>query len=351
MSTHDTDELIRDDDPALRALLAQADPAGSDPHDHPADPALLDRVLDVVDFGALDEAPTPHPAFLRRHWQGTILVAASVLTLALAGGSVLPGLVGGGSDSMAAGASEMTSDDSSASNGSLDMTLTDGLTAMSDAAAAPAAGSETTAGGAKSADTEEANTLVRSASLLVGTEDVTSARDSFVALVLGEGGRVTSETVITDTTSAQAMDMAAASGMDMIYPWYPTGPGIWLTVEVPEADYDATVAAAQDLGAVVQLQQSSYDVGTQITDTEARIAALESSLTQLTALMDEATSVSDVIKLERAITSRQAELDSLRAQQRDLDNQTSMSQISLTLMTPDDAAQSIDPTPDQSWWQ
>jgi hypothetical protein len=99
------------------------------------------------------------------------------------------------------------------------------------------------------------------------------------------------------------------------------------------------------------MQQSTYDVGAQVADVDARIKALEASLLRLTALMDEATDITDVITLEQAISQRQSELDALRAQQRDLENQTAMSQISLTLMTPEDAQQSVDPQPEQTWWE
>jgi hypothetical protein len=116
-------------------------------------------------------------------------------------------------------------------------------------------------------------------------------------------------------------------------------------------DYDEAMEAARDAGEVVQMQQSTYDVGAQVADVDARIKALEASLARLTALMDEATDITDVITLEQAISQRQAELDALRAQQRDLQNQTAMSQISLTLMSPEDAQNSVDPQPQQTWWE
>jgi cell division protein FtsL len=109
--------------------------------------------------------------------------------------------------------------------------------------------------------------------------------------------------------------------------------------------------AARDAGEVVQMQQSTYDVGAQVADVDARIKALEASLVRLTALMDEAKDITDVITLEQAISQRQSELDALKAQQRDLANQTAMSQISLTLMSPDDAQNSVDPQPQQTWWE
>ena len=161
------------------------------------------------------------------------------------------------------------------------------------------------------------------------------------------GGRITSESVVTDGSAgaqpnasgemAVARDMGMSYGATYPYPWYPTGPGVWLTVQVPVEDYDDAMAAAREAGEVVQLQQSSYDVGAQVADVDARIAALEASLERLTALMDDAEDIGDVIALEKAISERQSELDGLKAQQRDLANQTAMSQISLTLMSPEDA--------------
>lgn len=343
----------------LRALLAQADPEAGAIDRTPTE--LLDRVLadlaaDPTGSSATAAAElrqdgvTTHPSWLRRHWQGAMLAAASVATFALAAGTVLPGLAGGGSDDMAAGAADSAAVSESAG-------AEGGIAAPApDMAAEDEARGSTTPGAAGQDEAE--NTLVRWGSMLVGTEDVKAGRDAFVATVLGFGGRVTSETVVTedggggvDPYVADSMAASRDMGMSYPYPWYPSGPGVWLTVEVPVEKYDQAIEAARATGEVVQMQQSSYDVGSQIADVDARIAALEASLARLTALMDEAKDISDVIALEAAIAQRQSELDSLRAQQRELANQTAMSQISLTLMSPEDARQTVDPQPDQSWWE
>jgi hypothetical protein len=216
----------------------------------------------------------------------------------------------------------------------------------------PSTGSPAAVPGADTTD----EALVRSGSVLVGSEDPEAARDKFVATILAMGGRVTSESVVTDGGGGvqpygPEVSMSRDMGMSYPYPWYPSGPGIWLTVQVPVDDYDEAMEAARDAGEVVQMQQSTYDVGAQVADVDARIKALEASLVRLTALMDEATDITDVITLEQAISQRQAELDALRAQQRDLENQTAMSAISLTLMSPEDAQNSVDPQPQQTWWE
>jgi len=362
---NDTTSLEPQDraDAALRALLAQSDPEAGVPSDVPPD--LLERVLDAAHADAAPAPGTPgaqpaghpHPTFLRRHWQGVLLAAATITTLALAAGTILPGLAGGSgdSDSLAAGTAR-----------SAEVELTDTGTAEGPVAAeAPAADSEVlgqgpdlaaneSGAGTATADSDEATepALVRSGSLLVGTEDVGAARDAFVATVLGMGGRITSETVITEGSPAAQPYAAEDYAASYPYPWYPSGPGIWLTVQVPVESYDAAIDAARSAGEVVRMQQSSYDVGAQISDVDARISALEASLERLTALMGRAEDVADVIALEQAIAQRQSELDGLRAQQRDLANQTAMSQIGLTLMSPQDARDSVNPQPEApSWWE
>lgn len=340
-------------DQGLRRLLAQADPAiGAAPS-----PELLDRIRTEARDAAFEApltsqtpanvdreawAPSPtapgpavaRPSFVRRHWQGLVLAAASVATLALASGVIVPGLLNNaGSDSATSGA--RTSVETSDAAG-----------------AALAKGRSTTA--TPTAASSAPQYLVRSGSLLVGTDSVTAARDSFVASVVAVGGRVTSETIVTaGASSGPGIGVVGANaGSDVAYPYpYPSGPGVWLTVEVPAKSYESTIAAARKLGEVVQMQQSSYDVGAQVADVDARVAALESSLARLKSLMNRAKNVSDVIDVEKAISDRQADLDSLKAQQRELADQTSMSRISLALMSPEDARDAVNPQPHKSWWE
>ena len=371
MNTQSTEDRA---DEALRALLAQADPEAGAPQPEPAH--LLDRVRAAAPSARhprrtahrtrpAERRPPPltaHPSFLARHWQGMLMAAAGVATLALAAGTVLPGLTAGsGSDSTAS----IGVSDSSGGGEALAGVDADKGTRRRRQRRRPGGGratrpcprrgrcSPTT--GVPGADTTD-EALVRSGSVLVGTEDPEAARDAFVATILAMGGRVTSESVVTEGGGGAQpygpeMAMSRDMGMSYPYPWYPSGPGIWLTVQVPVDDYDEAMEAARDAGEVVQMQQSTYDVGAQVADVDARIKALEASLARLTALMDEATDITDVITLEQAISQRQSELDALRAQQRDLANQTAMSQISLTLMSPEDAQNSVDPQPQQTWWE
>ncbi len=353
-------------DADLRAMLAQVDPEAGTPtsSDHLLDRVLADmtREADPAEpTGVQPAATVDHPSWLHRHWQGSLLVAASVAALALAAPTVLPGTGSGGSDSATTASIGVAEGPAMAPDGDMSGEMAAADESIGDAARSSVAGESGIAAGAPGSvgakDLAADNSLVRSASLLVGTDEIESERDAFVATILALGGRVTSETVVTEGSDGNAVMSGGMPGAEDFarssypYPWYPTGPGVWLSVEVPVDQYDKAVEAARSTGEVVQMQQSSYDVGAQKSDIDARITALEASLARLTALMDDAKNVGDVIALEQAIASRQAELDSLRAQQRNLANQTAMSQISLTLMSPEDARGTVEPQPEPTWWE
>ena len=80
------------------------------------------------------------------------------------------------------------------------------------------------------------------------------------------------------------------------------------------------------------------DVTQQVTDLDARIKVLEDSITRLQDLMDQATSVDELIAAENGLTQRQAELDSLTAQLEWLDSQVSMSTLNVSFSTDVDSA-------------
>lgn len=73
------------------------------------------------------------------------------------------------------------------------------------------------------------------------------------------------------------------------------------------------------------------DVTTQVIDVEARVRAQTKSLARIEALLAEAATFRDVIAIEAQLTNRQAELDSLKAQQAWLADQTSMATITVYL--------------------
>ncbi|KQO04999.1 hypothetical protein ASF06_18280 [Agreia sp. Leaf244] len=104
-----------------------------------------------------------------------------------------------------------------------------------------------------------------------------------------------------------------------------------LTIRVPEDQVTQTLDELKKLGTVESVSISSTDVTSQTTDLDARITAMQGSVDRLLDLMAAATDIDDLITLETAISTRQADLDSLKAQRDLLADQVAYSTIDLQL--------------------
>jgi hypothetical protein len=83
---------------------------------------------------------------------------------------------------------------------------------------------------------------------------------------------------------------------------------------------------------------NSVDVSLQKVDLDARLEVLNTGITRLQALLEEAATTADVVTIESALTERQSERDSLQSQRDYLSDQTLFATISVNLYTPVDAA-------------
>lgn len=107
-----------------------------------------------------------------------------------------------------------------------------------------------------------------------------------------------------------------------------------LLLRVPVAEFDE---AFTDLEGVADLQSSSTgkeDVTTKVIDTQVRIRAQRRSLLRVEALLDRAQSISDIIRIESQLSRRQADLESLERRLTYLNDQTSLSTISVNISLP-----------------
>jgi hypothetical protein len=107
-----------------------------------------------------------------------------------------------------------------------------------------------------------------------------------------------------------------------------------LTLRIPSDRLTPALARLKKLGTVQSVSISTDDVTTKSEDLNARITALQTSITRLLALESKATTTADLIALESDIATRQGDLESLTAQQRYLKDQVSMSTIKLELRAP-----------------
>lgn len=105
-----------------------------------------------------------------------------------------------------------------------------------------------------------------------------------------------------------------------------------LTIRVPEDDVTKTLDELKKLGTAESVSITSTDVTAQTTDLDARITAMQGSVDRLLDLLAAATDIDDLIALESAISTRQADLDSLKSQRDLLGDQIAYSTIDLQLV-------------------
>ncbi|MFW7414680.1 DUF4349 domain-containing protein, partial [Demequina sp. SO4-18] len=155
--------------------------------------------------------------------------------------------------------------------------------------------------------------LIVTGSLYITVEDPLVAADQAVQIVQSAGGRIDAR----NETAADEYQGGSAS----------------LTLRIPDDSLDAVVDDLRALGTVDEFSTQSRDVTTEVTDLDTRISTLRDSTARIQSLLLEAEDIEDVITLEDELSRRQAELESLEAQQRGLADRVSMSTIELSLTT------------------
>ncbi|HEY4152645.1 MAG TPA: DUF4349 domain-containing protein [Pseudolysinimonas sp.] len=187
-------------------------------------------------------------------------------------------------------------------------------------AVAPDTGSTGKSGSDSSASADRS--VVVTGTVTVTAKKPLDAAAKAVSIVESAGGRVDGRT----ETAATDGDQGSAE----------------LVLRIPAAKLTPTLDALKKLGRADEESIEASDVSAQTEDLSARIDALRASVTRLLQLEATATDTTNLIAIETAISDRQGELESLEAQQRGLDDQISMSTITLTLRS-DAAAPPVKP--------
>ncbi|MFR9752167.1 DUF4349 domain-containing protein [Nocardia sp. 004] len=124
-----------------------------------------------------------------------------------------------------------------------------------------------------------------------------------------------------------------------------SAPSATLVIRLPADKTEAFIAGLGGVGRVTRISTHRDDVTMQWEDLDARITALQASVDRLRALMAGATTTSDLIDAEEALSARQGKLDSLTAQRRHLDDQ-----IALSTLTIDITASDTNPGDPDNFW-
>ena len=110
-----------------------------------------------------------------------------------------------------------------------------------------------------------------------------------------------------------------------------------LTLRVPNSSFTEAMDDLARIGKVEHQSRKSEDVTTQVLDNDARVRAAERAIRQIEVLLGRARALRDIIAIESDLARRQADLDSLKSQQAWLEDQTSLSTISVQLSRPGEA--------------
>jgi hypothetical protein len=107
-----------------------------------------------------------------------------------------------------------------------------------------------------------------------------------------------------------------------------------LRLRVPATDFGTVISAFKQLGHAPLVDTKTEDVTTQVIDVNARVQTTRDSIRTLRGFLRHTTHVDALIQIESDISEREADLESLLAQQRYLDNQTALATIDVLLRAP-----------------
>jgi hypothetical protein len=105
-----------------------------------------------------------------------------------------------------------------------------------------------------------------------------------------------------------------------------------VTVRVAPQGVDSLLADLGRLGSQVAVTREVSDVTAEVADVDARVKTAQASLNRVRALLSRAQNLGDVVALEQELSTRQANLESLQAQQRALADQTALATVTLLLV-------------------
>jgi hypothetical protein len=102
-----------------------------------------------------------------------------------------------------------------------------------------------------------------------------------------------------------------------------------MVLRVPAADFDQVVEDLKGVATLTDASTSSTDVRDRVIRTNVQIGVQRDAIDRIRLLLDRATSISDIIRIEGELTDRIARLETLRRTAAYLADQTSMSTINL----------------------
>jgi hypothetical protein len=188
--------------------------------------------------------------------------------------------------------------------------------AATSAGSAASAASTSSGASTRSADTigtsATATRVVRTGELSLKVSSVLTAVDRLTALASAAGGYVQNSVTTADSPTSTAD----------------------ITLRVPAARFDATVAQAQQLGKTRSLTTSSTDVTGRYVDLVARATALRQTRSTYLTILSRATTIGATLSVQQRIDDVQQQLDRLEGQRQVLASQSNDATLAVSLNQP-----------------
>lgn len=154
--------------------------------------------------------------------------------------------------------------------------------------------------------------IVRTATLALQATDIDRAANLIGAQATAAGGRIDG-----DDRNAEGADRTAE-----------------LVLRLPPAALDRVIAAAVRLGHETSRSVHGEDVTTSRADVDARVTALRTSVDRLREFLQKSGSITDLVRLESALSERESTLESTVAQQRALADRISLATLTVDISSP-----------------
>jgi hypothetical protein len=107
-----------------------------------------------------------------------------------------------------------------------------------------------------------------------------------------------------------------------------------VTFRIPAARWDEAVGALRGIGELKNEDTDAEDVTAQVIDLDARIANLQASEAALQGIMDRATTITDVLKVQTELTKVRGDIESMTAQRDHLADQAAMGTLEVRFNMP-----------------
>lgn len=160
--------------------------------------------------------------------------------------------------------------------------------------------------------------IIRNAELSVETDIPEEGLRKIASIAESRGGFV-----VTSEVRQQGSDRSNDSKI------------VTVVARVPAAQFETTVEEIRKIGSrILQEKRTGQDVTEEYIDLEARIRTKKALEAQFLEIMKQARNVSDALEVQRQLAGVRTEIEQLEGRRRFLENQSSLSTITVTLQPP-----------------